>query len=547
MQHKTKLKRLITFDLQIKKFRIPNFYYSIFSLIIFVLLAYVITYYTITIKPVVPRGNDPITHLELIQNLNSNFIGTLRNAYYPLFFHVIVLLISKLVNIQPIVILSYSAPYLGLLPLLAIWLMGRKLFGNFIAFTSLAFVSLTPAYLKYVFTGSYPALISNQFLIPLLIIYLFCNLLNPSSISKNYKFILFGLIAAVAAATHLMAAIEIAGYLIVMIAIVGKERLRKSLLSLGIFIATFIILYSPIIWINRNTWKNTPIAHIINVINAEDKGEESRFESYVVNDIKNTRVDPLNFLPNHYQYFGVSDSTGFMFYAFLLLSFPISVLLILFKEQKEQKIKHAFLFIISSIGFSIAISQLVPYGARIIYDLTPIMTIYIMFTWISAIENFSLLVIPLALAVLIANSNQINYKSVTWAIEKNFNPDNRTFKELTRSIRSKYPSGTTLGAVPLQGYIPFLMPEYKYYGEIRIPTKETYDLIDVIKNKKPVSDLSYPINRSPIILFTYYISKELSNALDHSFYDAVSSPLCSNRKIRFVTGESLVFVLCETK
>ncbi len=199
---------------------------------------------------VTPPGDDGAVHMQYITNLISNGLKIDINGY-PTGFHIIVVYFSKIFHQTPLNVLVWFTPILMVIPIIAIYYAGKKLFDHPAvgAFAALfwGFIALGPV--RAYGDGNYPNLIASGFYLPLAITFYYLLINKP-----KWKYLILAIIFSVLIIiTHHLTVvylvIAIIPWLIsVFIGYVTKAKLRrKMLLIISVFVA--LIALTALSWI----------------------------------------------------------------------------------------------------------------------------------------------------------------------------------------------------------------------------------------------------------------------------------------------------------
>ncbi len=197
----------------------------------------------------VPPGNDPVVHYEMIKRVLSGDF----NIQYPLLFHTLVAYASRITSIDPITIMKSIGPILVVLPPIAIYIFLKNNFGRLVGLVGVIISLLATNYGLLAFAdGNYPNMISGGFLMPLTLMFLVFAA-NSKKISNYF----WGLVLAlIMVATHQLTMALFVLILIIFTTIMliwnANEPGFKGVRRLGFFtigflvVLTLIVLASPL-------------------------------------------------------------------------------------------------------------------------------------------------------------------------------------------------------------------------------------------------------------------------------------------------------------
>lgn len=524
------------------------------SVVILFLISIIITYYAIKIRPVIPNGNDPITHLELIDALDKSFFTTFVNSTYPLGFHVSILLISKLIHISPINIISYTAPYFSLLVLISTLILGKKLFGMSTGVLALFLGIIINIYVHYTAGGQYPDIIGNQFLVPIIIGILLYEIIDNERNSK-ILIIILGLLAAVASLTHYTATLELLLYLFFALLFFWKNFLKKRKL-----LALFFISWaypSLIVGLINPRLNSLSFLYTLKPIFLKLTGINSQVKLTGVNnvDLTDTKVTLLNFLPNHPGTHGLDFFIGLDLCVLLLISIILGAILII-RKQFTNKIQHKkYVFLYTFVLFIIVLIFLpfFPFGGRLVTDIAPFIIVFVGITIITGLKRYPKYIIPLLGSLVIALWPEINPQNILENINNMFSSNNQQFKELNSYLGKN----NTALVLPVTGFLPYTNTNNIFIGSKRLVGDNINHSIaakseNIMSKKIPVQSMPL-LNNINMIIFAYrgpegtfhygiksweqYIGKNVTNTslCDGTFF----------KRDKLIVGSSQIFLICK--
>lgn len=199
---------------------------------------------------VTPPGDDGAPHMNYIMMLINNGFK-LSIGGYPMGFHYIIVILSKVLHQSPLNVLVWVTPGLMVIPIPAIYFAGRKIFNHpsvgALAALFWSFIALSPV--RAYGDGNYPNMLASSFFLPLAVTY-FYLLITKS----KWRYLLLALLfSALIIFTHLLTltylVIAMIPWLISVLTgyIFSAKLHRKLWLIIGIITSVFIL--SGLAWI----------------------------------------------------------------------------------------------------------------------------------------------------------------------------------------------------------------------------------------------------------------------------------------------------------
>lgn len=215
-----------------------------FIVILLVYRFYIIYFPFKLYQYLVPPGQDPVNHLEMVKSvISGNFKST-----YPLLFHGIIALINRFSGSDPLQIIKWVTPAMVALPSIAVFLFLRKNFGRFAAVVGFAIALLSSNYALMAFgDGNYPNILAGGFFLPLALLYV----TYASRGKKISNYIYVGIFALLIVATHHFTAalfgLIMIIYLIVLLLWNRREKIAPGMRGLMFFILGMLVVMAALI------------------------------------------------------------------------------------------------------------------------------------------------------------------------------------------------------------------------------------------------------------------------------------------------------------
>jgi hypothetical protein len=174
---------------------------------------------------IVPPGDDPAIHLARVIEILSGDWLTAASSGYPLGFHILVAVIARVLHIAPLTATIWFAPLLLLLPILAIYLVGKQLVSAAAgAFAALLWATLSLAPVRAFGDGNYPNLLAGEVFVPLALLAFF-RLIEQPTVKRAW--LTLGAIGLIALFHHL-SLVYFAGVAVLLASILLPPRITNS-------------------------------------------------------------------------------------------------------------------------------------------------------------------------------------------------------------------------------------------------------------------------------------------------------------------------------
>jgi hypothetical protein len=129
----------------------------------------------------VPPGDDAANHLYYITTMLQNKISLVTSGY-PMGFHLIIIALTKILHMTALKAVIWFTPLLLILPIISIYLAGKKIFESemvgAVAAAIWAFIALGPV--RAFGDGNYPNLLASSVILPLAVAYVYLLVSKPS-------------------------------------------------------------------------------------------------------------------------------------------------------------------------------------------------------------------------------------------------------------------------------------------------------------------------------------------------------------------------------
>lgn len=193
---------------------------------------------------IAPPGDDGAVHMQYITNLINNGLKITINGY-PMGFHLLVVFLSRIFLQTPLNILVWFTPMLLVIPIPAIYFVGKKMFGHPAAgaFASIFWGVVALGPIRAYGDGNYPNLLASSFLLPFAVLYVYQLITKP-----KWKYLLLMLFfAALIICTHHLTLVYLAiavvpWLLMIFSSYLMKAKLKKKIILILALIISAIIL-----------------------------------------------------------------------------------------------------------------------------------------------------------------------------------------------------------------------------------------------------------------------------------------------------------------
>jgi len=336
-------------------------------------------------QPPVPAGNDPITHLEMIQNFLGNPLLAIKRSQYPVGFHALIAVLSKVFHVKPITMLTSGAPFWLMLPVVSTVLVAKKLFDYRVGYLTLVLsVVLIP--FPYLYVGAFPTILVNQTALPLLICWVYYTyvLKEFSKIKLIWHTIAIAIFASYLSLSHYnaLAYFYLAMFWLTMLAW-ARPKLRPRVKYL-------LIIITAVFGVNLLAYAVNPsltIAKLVRTLAGQSISASS--DQYFLGQADYFAYSHLSLLtqeslakPNNNVANFLSVPITYLFYACL-----ICAVLLLTRKKIPSPYLPPYLLIgfLSVVYFGVAILPFTPYGGRILLDAMPWFLLFVASTIIFTI------------------------------------------------------------------------------------------------------------------------------------------------------------------
>ena len=439
--------------------------FGVSTIIVSLFLLIFTIYFALQLKPAVPIGNDPITHLEYVESLKNNLKESILLSVYPLLFHLLLLWASKISHFPPMTIFTYLQFFMPLLIIFISALLAKFLFNNKVAYLALCFSLLFADCFFYTTSlGILPDLLANNLLLIILLM-MTIYWINKKSFSRQ-KTLFIGVALLFLSFFH-GASIYLAViyFLSLFLAYIEEKNFanKKNLLFLitlliiaaGVsFIASSSLHYRTIFKTKKNTDLYSPDEVMVNLVPAFLKIPKEIEKM----DLKGCPIDSL-------LSFDLSLFLAFAFLFFFILVFPL--------KKKLQKERVSLFFLYFLVIGSFFISQL-PFNLiskRIITEFFPIYIIFIaasFFYFLRVPKNyFKPLAVVFLLTFFITNKDISLYNLHTFA--PSFIENKNFYLKGAELLKENSKTQEKILVFPYKNYFQFLINDREVLGISRNP------------------------------------------------------------------------------
>lgn len=511
-------------------------------------------YNLVAIHPLVPLGNDPVTHLEIIDHLRQYPWQTITQVSYPIGFHLMILLVSLVTKIQPTTILTYGAPAFWLLPILAVTYASNKWFGKTTCLlaTSLAVLVGLPLQLSL---GAYPDILAGQILV-ILALAKITNWLNERQETKFLPSaaLIVGLILTIISQIHYIALLEILSLLFVFLVVDARLRRQWRILLGSLALpALFILLVAKV-----NPYL-TPWGFFAN-LKAASNVAPLRLDAVWFHNIS---LNPWSQLVASYK--SVGALIGFHLMILLYLSLVILVIASFtsFRHRILQSKAYLALGLITITSLLAIEIPWFPFPGRLLETLAPIYVIFVCQTFIIMwSKKFVGLVSVFAFVIVVVTLGpELNPLNLPQYFENKVNGDTVAQKSLALYLDKQYPSGAEIIAPVIKMYLPFFLPpSFTVTGptrwvDITSQDQESRQMWGVVEHqfyRLSQTEQSQILQAYQVVIFNAYTgfsgSSTMAEVTSQLQTDLAKDPACSPQMFhitKLFVGKQTIYVVCE--
>jgi|GEM_PF-3957650 len=524
--------------------------FGVSTIIVSLFLLIFTIYFALQLKPAVPIGNDPITHLEYVESLKNNLKESILLSVYPLLFHLLLLWTSKISHLPPITIFTYLQFFTPLLIIFISTLLAKILFNNKVAYLTLCFSLLfADRFFHTTSLGILPDLLANNLLL-IILLTIIVYWLNKKSFSRQ-KTLFIGVAFLLLGFFHGASIYLAAIYLLALLLAYIEEKnftSKKNLLFLIIlfiiaagvsFIASSNLHYRTIFKTRKNADLYSPDERVVNLLPAflKNEGIEKM-------DLKERPIDLL-------LSFNLSLFLAFALLFFFILVFPLK------KKLQKERVPLFFLYFLVIGSFFISQLPLSFVSQRIIEEFFLIYIIFIaasFFYFLCAPKNyFKPLAFVFLLTFLITNKNislyNLHILAPSFIENKNFYLEGAQLLEKNSNTAEK------ILVLPRKIYFHFLVNDREVLGISRNPIdtrkEEFFDffILNIASSKlqkEQVAGLKEALEaKKPTLLAYIFFTLTQDHQLERELIQNMGlKNLCAQGKYSLFFGEEYLLFFC---